>query len=91
VPGTVSIVLGRVLELTATNGHARKAAWSTATTAFAVGQALAAYGYSYVFAITGGGYRLLFALGAGALVLALALDLAVAAGARRQPPATPGR
>jgi predicted MFS family arabinose efflux permease len=91
VPGTVSIVLGRVLELTATNGHARKAAWSTATTAFAVGQAVAAYGYSYVFAITGGGYRLLFALGAGAMVLALALDLAVAAGARRQPPATPGR
>jgi hypothetical protein len=52
---------------------------------------VAAYGYSYVFAITGGGYRLLFALGAGAMVLALALDLAVAAGARRQPPATPGR
>ena len=83
VPGTVSLVLGRVLELTATDGQARKAAWSTATTAFAVGQALAAYGYSYVFAITGGGYRLLFALGAGALVLALALDLAVAARTRR--------
>jgi len=91
VPGTVPLVLGRVLELTATDGQARKAAWSTATTAFAVGQAVAAYGYSYVFAVTGGGYRLLFALGAGAMALALTVDLAAAARARRQPPATPGR
>jgi len=74
LPGIVPIVLGRVIELTPPDGPARKTAWGNATTAFALGQAAAAYGYSYVFA-QGGGYALLFALGAGALVLAVVLDL----------------
>ena len=49
------------------------------TTAFALGQAGAAYG-SYLFAQTGSAYTLLFALGAAALAFALAIDLA---GSRR--------
>src|SRR3546814_2972820 len=53
----------------------RTAAWGIATTAFALGQAGAAYGFSFLFATTDGAYPLLFALGAGALLFALALDL----------------
>jgi predicted MFS family arabinose efflux permease len=74
VPGIVPLVLGRVHELLA-HGAARQAAWSRATTAFALGQAGAAYLFSFLFA-RGGGYGPLFALGAGALLLALLIDVA---------------
>jgi hypothetical protein len=47
------------------------------TTAFALGQAGAAYGFSYIFAHTGG-YRVLFALGAAALITALVIDVSMA-------------
>jgi hypothetical protein len=56
----------------------QRSAWSVCTIAFAVGQAAAAYGFSYLFAQTDGAYPVLFGIGAGAFVLALALDLAVA-------------
>jgi predicted MFS family arabinose efflux permease len=85
VPGIVPVVLGRVQELVPPVGHAQRIAWSRATTGFALGQALGAYGFSYLFA-RGGGYTLLFTLGAAALVLALALELAVAAVAGRTGP-----
>jgi hypothetical protein len=55
--------------------RSRTAAWGRATTVFAVGQAGAAYGFSYIFARTGGDYPLLFALAAAALVMALAIEL----------------
>jgi len=84
LPGIVPLVLGRVLELTPPGGPARRIAWRNATTAFALGQAAAAYGYSYLFAVTGGGYASLFALGAGALVLAVAIDLLAAMLAKRR-------
>ncbi|MEK0083132.1 YbfB/YjiJ family MFS transporter [Benzoatithermus flavus] len=75
VPGVVPLVLGRVHELLPHADPARRAAaWSIATTAFALGQAAAAYGLSALFARSGD-YALLFALGAAALVLALLLDL----------------
>ena len=45
---------------------------------FAVLQAAAAYGMSYLFVSSGGGYRMLFVLGAIAIVLALAVDLIAA-------------
>jgi len=87
-PGFVPLVLGRVGELVAHDVAAQKAAWSAATTAFAVVQAAAAYGLSYIFASTNG-YVLLFEIGAVAVVLALLTDLVVTAGAaaaaRRQP------
>jgi len=85
LPGVVPLVLGRVLELAPAEGHGRKVAWSRATTAFAIGQAAAAYGYSYLFARTDGDYTLLFAIGAGALVAAVVIDVA-ANTARRGPP-----
>ena len=53
-------------------------AWGVATTSFAILQAVAAYGMSYLFVSSGDGYRMLFALGATAMVLALAVDLIAA-------------
>src|SRR5690606_14372433 len=75
LPGIVSLVLGRTQELAEPTAAARRAAWTGATIAFAVGQAAAAYGFSFLFAITGT-YAPLFALAAGILALALAVDLA---------------
>jgi predicted MFS family arabinose efflux permease len=83
VPGVVPLVLGRVHELTPHDDQERQAGWSFATAAFALGQAAAAYGFSFLFARTGGGYAALFALGAAALLLALVIDLAAAALGRR--------
>jgi predicted MFS family arabinose efflux permease len=73
VPGVVPLALGRVHELTDDN-EARAAGWRSATIAFAVGQASAAYAYSYLFAQTGS-YVPLYAIAAGVMVLALGTDL----------------
>ena len=78
VPGIVVLVLGRVHELLTHHPAEHKTAWSVATTSFAILQAVAAYGMSYLFVSSGGGYRMLFALGATAMVLALAVDLIAA-------------
>jgi predicted MFS family arabinose efflux permease len=75
VPGIVPMILGRIHEMIPEGGDAQRAAWSTATTAFALGQAVAAYGFSGLFASTGS-YTPLFALGATALLLAFGIDLA---------------
>jgi predicted MFS family arabinose efflux permease len=82
-PGIVPLVLGRVHELLRHHPAAQKGAWSKATTSFAIAQAFAAYGMSFLFVRSGGDYLLLFALGSCALVLALVVDLVVGAiGAR---------
>jgi predicted MFS family arabinose efflux permease len=81
VPGVVPLVLGRVHELVPHDTAAQQTAWSRATTAFAVGQAAAAYGFSFLFA-KGSGYPTLFALGVGAMLLAFLIDL-VSARSRR--------
>lgn len=73
VPGVVPIVLGRVHEVVH-DPKLRQAAWSWCTTAFAVGQAGAAYGFSYLFARTGGAYAPMFALAAAALLVAFVID-----------------
>jgi predicted MFS family arabinose efflux permease len=77
-PAIVALVLGRVHELLPHAPAQQKAAWSKATTSFAVLQAAAAYGMSYLFARTGGHYAPLFTTAAAALVLALAIDLVAA-------------
>jgi FtsH-binding integral membrane protein len=51
------------------DAHAQNIVWSRATTVFALVQALAGYGYSYLFAQSGGDHRLL--MGVGALALAM--------------------
>jgi predicted MFS family arabinose efflux permease len=78
VPGSVAIVLGRVHELLPHAPAQQKAAWSKATTSFAIFQAVAAYAMSYLFARTEGHYTMLFAIAAGALVLGLLIDLVAA-------------
>ena len=54
------------------------AAWSRATTVFALFQALAGYAYSWLFAATGGHHAVLLGIGAAALALALLSDLLLA-------------
>lgn len=83
VTGTVPLVLGRIGELLPHQPARQKAAWSTATVAFAIFQAVAAYGLSFVFERSGGDYHMLFIVGACAIVAALALDLVAAVAASR--------
>jgi predicted MFS family arabinose efflux permease len=76
VPGIVAITIGRTRELIPDDPAAQASAWGFCTTAFAIGQAVAGYGFSYIFARSDHGYPALFALAAAALVLALAIDFA---------------
>lgn len=78
VPGILAIMIGRTRELVPHDPSGQAAAWSCCTTAFAVGQAIAGYGFSYVFARTQGDHAILFGLGAIALFLALVIDFTAA-------------
>ena len=75
VTGTVPLVLGRVQELLAHHPAQQSAAWRTATVGFALFQAVAAYGFSYLFTYSGGSYAFLFMLGTGAIALAFLIDV----------------
>ncbi|QOZ52045.1 YbfB/YjiJ family MFS transporter [Bradyrhizobium sp. CCBAU 53338] len=77
-PGIVPLVLGRIHELVPHPTEQQRATWSHATTSFALFQAAAAYGFSWIYANTGGDYLVLFGLGGAAVVLALAIDLGLA-------------
>jgi len=77
VTGTVPLVLGRVHELLVHHPTLQGPAWQTATVGFALFQALAAYGLSFLFAHDGGDYARLFVIGACAMGLALIIDLFV--------------
>lgn len=77
VTGTVPLVLGRIHELLPGRPQQQGHAWRSATAAFAVAQALAAWGLSFLFGHGGGSYRELFLIGAAAIVLSLAVDLLV--------------
>ena len=83
-PGIVPLVLGRVHELLPHSTDRQRVAWSHATTSFALFQAMAAYGFSWLFAHTGGDYLPLFAIGGGATLLALAIDFAPTFSARKR-------
>ncbi|WNC93274.1 YbfB/YjiJ family MFS transporter [Paraburkholderia sp. FT54] len=74
-PGIVPLVLGRIHELVPHDHTEQRAAWSRATTAFALFQALGGYGYSYLFSHTHNDYALIFACGAVALSFAFVADL----------------
>jgi predicted MFS family arabinose efflux permease len=82
-PGVTMLVLGRIRELIPRDVQAQTKAWGVTTTAFSIGQAGAAYGFSYIFA-RGGDYALLFELAALGLLLALVIDLAVGIGDARR-------
>ncbi len=83
-PGIVPLALGRIHELLPHDVAAQKSAWSAATTGFALMQAAAAYGLTFVFTQTGGDYRLLFIIGAAAFVLTLGIDLVMGVSASRR-------
>jgi MFS family permease len=74
-PGIVPLVLGRIHELVPHDHIEQRAAWSRATTAFALFQALGGYGYSYLFSRFHNDYELVFLCGAGALALAFVTDV----------------
>ncbi|QCO18439.1 YbfB/YjiJ family MFS transporter (plasmid) [Azospirillum brasilense] len=74
-PGVVPLVLGRIHELLPRSPSEQRAAWSRATTAFALFQALGGYGYSSLFAHSGGSYAAVFLCGAVALASALGIDI----------------
>jgi predicted MFS family arabinose efflux permease len=63
VPAFVVLVLTRSQSLAGGDAEARRRAWSLATSGYALGQALGAYGFSYVFEIFGR-YDLMFAAAA---------------------------
>lgn len=73
VPGIVPLVVGRAHELSNNDMHLQRSAWSFATVGFSVGQAGAAYAFSYIFEVSGD-YEILFFLAAGAVALALVID-----------------
>ncbi len=77
-PGIVPLVLGRIHELIPHNPAGQRAAWAQATTVFAIFQAAAAYGLSYLFERTSGDYAILFVIGAAAVLASLAIDLVTA-------------
>ena len=74
-PGIVPLVLGRIQQLEPHDHLEQRAAWSRATTAFALFQMVGGYGYSYLFAHTHNDYALIFLCGSAALALALLVDL----------------
>jgi predicted MFS family arabinose efflux permease len=77
VPGIVAITLGRTRELLPDDLPRQAAAWGYCTTAFAIGQAVAGYGFSFIFATAREAYAILFALAGMILLVALAVDLLV--------------
>lgn len=82
VPGVVPLVAGRVHELVPDRAELHRRAWGIATTFFAIGQAVAGYGFSFLFDQTGGSYVALFGVGAAALWLALVIEFTAAKVAR---------
>jgi predicted MFS family arabinose efflux permease len=77
-PGIVPLTLGRIRQTLRHDVAAQGAAWSRATTVFALFQALAGYAYSWLFAATGGHHAVPMLIGAVALALALLSDLLLA-------------
>jgi len=71
--GIVALVLGRLGDFLDDPG-ARQRAWAAATVAFSVGQALAAYGYSWLLAKFHG-FPMIFLIASLAMIVALAIDL----------------
>jgi predicted MFS family arabinose efflux permease len=69
-----------VHELVPDDAERQRAAWSVTTMAFALGQAVGAYGLSVLFA-RDGDYSTLFAVAAVALTLGLVIDSHAACGA----------
>jgi predicted MFS family arabinose efflux permease len=88
VTGTVPLVLGRVHEILARHPAQQTAAWQTATVGFALFQAVAAYGLSFLFSYSGGNYSLLFLIGTLAMLMAFVIDVIALARSASHPVST---
>ncbi|MPQ60500.1 YbfB/YjiJ family MFS transporter [Duganella sp. FT27W] len=75
-PGVPPITLARLHRILPGDAHGQNIVWSKATTVFALTQALAGYGYSYLFAQSGGDHRILMGVGAAALAMIILSDVA---------------
>ena len=73
-PGVPPITLARLHRILPGDAHGQNIVWSKATTVFALTQALAGYGYSYLFAQSGGDHRILMGVGAAALAMIILSD-----------------
>lgn len=73
-PGVPPITLARLHRILSGDAHGQNIVWSKATTVFALTQALAGYGYSYLFAHSGGDHRILMGVGAAALAMIILSD-----------------
>ena len=73
-PGVPPITLARLHRILPGDAHGQNIVWSNATTVFALTQALAGYGYSYLFAQSGGDHRILMGVGAAALAMIILSD-----------------
>jgi len=74
-PGIVPIYLGQIQRLIPGSAEKQSAAWSKATTIYALTQAIVGYASSWLLAASGGQHRMLFMLAAAGLALALATEL----------------
>ena len=77
-PGIVPLVLGRIHELVPNDVALQRATWARATTSFAIGQAVGAYGLSFLVARGFVQPSSLFILGTAAAGCALAVNLTTA-------------
>jgi predicted MFS family arabinose efflux permease len=74
-PGIVPIYLGQIQRLLPGSAERQSAAWSKATTIYALTQAIVGYAASWLLSASGGQHRLLFMFAAAGLLLALATEL----------------
>jgi predicted MFS family arabinose efflux permease len=79
VPGIVAVTIGRTRELIPDDPSQQAAVWGYCTTAFAIGQAVAGYGFSFIFAMAENAYSILFAIAGATLLVALTIDLSMRA------------
>ena len=87
-PGIVPLVLGRIQELLVHNPSLQRKYWTRATVAFALSQAISAYGMSFFFSKTHN-YLLLFEIGSVAMLLAFAVNLLTESFTRSPDQSTP--
>ena len=74
VPGITAIMLGRVGEMAGNDPAARQRGWTQATVAWAIGQAVGAYGMAWLYGLLGG-YPALLVTALAALIAAGAMEL----------------
>ena len=74
-PGMVTLTLSRIHEILPHDHHAQRAAWSNATTAFALFLTLGSYGYAWLFKQTNGDYELIFGIATGAMIFSTSINL----------------